>query len=389
MRLTATTHSLELITSAAGNIGWHAVFNNLTAADSAALDGQGNILAAATTTIVSAPAAAEQRDVLNLFITNNGSGANDITIQKNAAGTLTPLFRVTLAASEDIQFSANKGFWVTDGQGRQKQASPDSLPITGRSVFMTKVGATAPEAAGVRYWPGKDAGAPGAFTVGSPGLSGRAVDGMNAADAGCFQLWTPSGALWLRRWYFIGSAATNSELIDLMLINSGIAVTTITAQTLNTVALPARDANGATAGLGIIAALLVTAATTNAGAIGNCTISYTNSAGTAGRTGTMASFPATANIGSVVPFELQAGDQGVQSVQSITLGTSLVTGAVSLILYRVIDAIAAANANIASTQPNNALGNIRIWNGAALFPLIYPSNTTAVNATSALMIEER
>ena len=36
---------------------------------------------------------------------------------------------------------------------------------------------------------------------------------------------------------------------------------------------------------------------------------------------------------------VQAGDLGVQSVQSITLGTSLVTGAVSLILYRLIDAI--------------------------------------------------
>lgn len=389
MRLTATTHSIELITSAAGSIAWHAVFNNLTATDSAALDGQGNITTATTTSIVAAPAASEQRDVMNLQVRNYGAASNGITIQKNVSGTLHALFKATLAAGETIQFSANKGFEVLDAQGRTKMVTADAPPVMGRSVFMVKTGATAPEAAGIRYWHGKDAGAPGVFTIGTPGLAGRATDGMSATDAGCFALWTPSGALWLRRWYLNASAAHSYELIDLMLINSGIVVTTTTAQTLNTVTLPARDQNGATAGLGVIAGLLVATATTNAGAIANCTISYTNSAGTAGRTGTMASFPATANIGSVIPFELQAGDLGVQSVQSITLGTSLVTGAVSLILYRVIDAIAMVNANIGNVQPGAGLGNIRLWNSSCLFPLQFPSSTSAGNVSTTLLVEER
>jgi hypothetical protein len=51
----------------------------------------------------------------------------------------------------------------------------------------------------------------------------------------------------------------------------------------------------------------------------------------------MASFPATAVAGTLVPFQLATGDRGVQSVQSVTLGTSYVAGAISLVLFRIID----------------------------------------------------
>jgi hypothetical protein len=82
------------------------------------------------------------------------------------------------------------------------------------------------------------------------------------------------------------------------------------------------------------------AATTNAGAISNTTISYTNSAGVAGRTGTiMPDWPATAVLGHLSPFSLQSGDAGVRSIQSITLGTSYVTGTVGLVLHRDIASV--------------------------------------------------
>ena len=173
MRLTNTTHSLELITSAAGSIAWHAVFNNLTATDSAALDGQGNITTATTTTLVAAPAASEQRDILNLAIRNAAAASNDVTVQKNVSGTLYPIFKATLAAGEMLEFSPNLGFSVLDAQGRVKTVTPDAPPLVGRTSLMLKTGATATEAAGVRYAPWKDAGSPGVFTVGTPGLAGH------------------------------------------------------------------------------------------------------------------------------------------------------------------------------------------------------------------------
>jgi hypothetical protein len=119
-------------------------------------------------------------------------------------------------------------------------------------------------------------------------------------------------------------------------VNSGLVVTTTTAQAITPVAIPARDTFDTANGDGVLAGFLVTTATTNAGAITNMTISYTNSAGVAGRTGTVTSFPATAVIGSFIPVNLQAGDKGIQSVQSVTFGTSLAAGAVSLVLYRVV-----------------------------------------------------
>ncbi|MFO0749129.1 MAG: hypothetical protein U1F43_26225 [Myxococcota bacterium] len=70
----------------------------------------------------------------------------------------------------------------------------------------------------------------------------------------------------------------------------------------------------------------VSTATTNVSAVTNMTMTYTNSAGTGSRTGTIGELPATAVAGTFVQFQLDSGDVGVRSIQSLTLGTSLVTG---------------------------------------------------------------
>jgi hypothetical protein len=83
----------------------------------------------------------------------------------------------------------------------------------------------------------------------------------------------------------------------------------------------------------------VRTATTNAAAVLNATLDYTNSAGTPGRTGTIlptTGIPATAVAGTFIPFMLAAGDAGIRSIQNITLGTSLGAGAIHLVAYRVI-----------------------------------------------------
>jgi len=40
-----------------------------------------------------------------------------------------------------------------------------------------------------------------------------------------------------------------------------------------------------------------------------------------------------------MPFQLAAGDTGIRSIQTLTLGTSYVTGSLSLVLYRVLATI--------------------------------------------------
>ena len=155
---------------------------------------------------------------------------------------------------------------------------------------------------------------------GTPGVNGRNTDGTNSADFGCIPIANPStGGNYLTELQMASSVNHTHLFFDVLWVNTGIVVTTTTAQTINSVAWPARDLNGTTNGAGVQIGILVTTATTNGSAITNCTMSYTNQDGTAGHTATMASFPATAVVGSVVWFQLHAGDTGVRSIQSITL----------------------------------------------------------------------
>jgi hypothetical protein len=175
--------------------------------------------------------------------------------------------------------------------------------------------------------------APGLPEPGATPVSGLAGAALSAPILGQIPVDTTS----ILTNYMVGakytSATSNSMLIvDRLWENSGIVVTTLTAQTINSVVFPARE----TTGDNVMVGIEVSTATTNVSAVTTITMSYTNSNNVAGRTATISSFPATAVAHSLTLFELQAGDQGVQSIQSITLGTSLVTGGIHLVAFKPI-----------------------------------------------------
>jgi hypothetical protein len=152
-------------------------------------------------------------------------------------------------------------------------------------------------------------------------------------------------------------------------------VTTTGGQAVVSPTWPARDASASTAGSKILLALECSSATGNAGAITNTTVSYTNAAGTAGRTATLASFPATAPAGTFVPLSLAAGDDGVRSVQTVTLGSSYVSGAVHLVAYRLVASIPIPAANVATDRNFTALGLPTVWDSSVLQLVVWPSGT--------------
>jgi hypothetical protein len=161
--------------------------------------------------------------------------------------------------------------------------------------------------------------------------------------------------------------------------NTGLTVTTTTAQTVNSVAWPARDRNGSTNGEGVMIGLEVTTATTNASAITNMTMSYTNQDGTAGRTATVPSFAATAVAGYIAIFNLAAGDTGVRSIQSITFGTSLGGGAVQLMAFRPVTFIPMPD-NLTSEARNCTpfeIGLPHLWDNADLMLIGIASSAIA------------
>lgn len=166
---------------------------------------------------------------------------------------------------------------------------------------------------------------------------------------------------------------------------SALSVTSTSGQTINSSTLPARDNAGSTSGDGVLCGLEV-AATMGSGTPA-LTLAYTNQAGTGSR--------AAANIDAVVTtsaqgafhrFSLQAGDTGVQSVQTYTANATMTTGTISLVLYRVLAALELGAALVPSAIDALTGGFQQIFNGTVPFLIFVPQTTTAT-AVSGEYIE--
>lgn len=165
------------------------------------------------------------------------------------------------------------------------------------------------------------------------------------------------------------------SVIDRLWANGAITITTTGAQAITQPTLPARDATGSTSGVGVLVAIEVSANCGN-GAVSNTTLQYTNSAGTAGRTGTIASFPVSATVGTWVPFALAAGDVGVQSIQSITLGTSYVSGTIHLVAYRELVRVPLAGSLVGVDRSAYQLDLPAVYNSSVVSLVYLPTSTT-------------
>lgn len=159
-------------------------------------------------------------------------------------------------------------------------------------------------------------------------------------------------------------------LCDRLWHNGGYTITSTSAQNSTTPTWPARDANGSTNGEGVFLAVEVSAAT-GAGTP-TITISYTNSAGTAGRSATniQNTIASTAAAG-VYLIGLQSGDLGVRSVQSLTLSATWTSGTIKLVAYRPIYPFTAPNngASAPVTSMDDALsaGFGRVYDSSVLY----------------------
>lgn len=248
-----------------------------------------------------------------------------------------------------------------------------------------KVGATM-EAAGVMHSLFYTSGRPGAAAAPTPGLNGAAL----TTYAGQIPWSNPSsGNAYLARLSANSSQAGTLVLCDRLWHNSSINITTTTLQAITSGAMPARDNNGATSGAGLMVALEVSGATGNGGSIANTTLVYTNSAGTAGKTATMAAFPATANAGTFVPFQLAAGDSGIRSLaggsEGLVLGTSYVSGTVHLVIYRELARVDINRDNAGAAIDAITGGFPQLYSNTVPFLVWIPSVTTAATVSGQII----
>lgn len=394
LNLASTSDLIRVVTSHAAQIEVHASWVDLNG--TTVTPGRTNtapITTAATTTVVASPAASTVRNVKHLNITNDhASQSCTVTVEHTDGTNAIEMMAFTLLPGENMIFN-EEGRWAhSDAQGAEYP--PSGLgSYNGRSIGFMKSG-TASDAAGYWYCTSKDAGFPGAWAPGTPGVNGRVTDGTQSADYGCFPIANPTaGGNYLTEVNMAASVNHTHVLFDCLWVNSGLVVTTTTAQSITTPTLPARDINGTTNGEGCSIALLFTTASTLAAVGSNLTVSYTNSDGVSGRTATLSAIvgsqvPATPVIGTIVWFNLQAGDRGVRSIQSITLGTSMLTGTISLMITRDIATIGTTIPNV-NAQKIIGTPGIRLYNGTCLLHSVLTSATTATFFAGELVVMEK
>lgn len=215
------------------------------------------------------------------------------------------------------------------------------------------------------------AGDPPASTLAAPTTTGRALDrtssgAMPIPSAG-------SNTLYLAGVQIAGPTVGNVGLYDRAVEWGGLSGTSTAAQSLSAVTLPARCGTGD--GYGIwLDWYTATGATLSA----SVTASYTNQAGTSGRTATLVGgTPASVPANRCYQLALQGDDTGVQSVQSVTLGTSTGTaGNFGCTIRRLIETIPNHTANVGQSKGYGETGLAVIPTDACLELLVLASTTS-------------
>lgn len=394
LNLSSTSDIIRVITASAASIDVHASWVDLsgTTVTPGSLNTP-NITTATTTTVVPAPGASTVRNVKALYMTNVSSSASTRVAVEHFDGTnAVEMMGFILLPGENMTFNEEGRWRHFDANGAEYP--PAGLgAYSGFPVGFMKTG-TASDAVGYWYCTSKDGGFPGAWAVGTPGVNGRVTDGTTSGDFGCIPIKNPAtGANYVTELQMAASVNHSHLFFDVLWVNSGLTITTTTAQSITSPTLPARDVNGTTNGEGCMIAILCTAAVGLAGVASNATVSYTNSDGTAGRTATLTAIvgsqaPATPVIGTMIWFNLAAGDKGVRSIQSITLGTSWVSGSISLMITRDIATIGTTIPNVSAQKVIGTPG-IRLYNGTCLLHCVQTSVTTATFFSGELTIAEK
>lgn len=214
----------------------------------------------------------------------------------------------------------------------------------GQDYVGNKSSLTTAAQTGLSLWTA--AGMPAAGGFGT----GKARRQVTAATAGAIPFTNPGGAKTLHLSNAGGQTTVAAglfwlvdRLVDYAPFECGTGAVALGAQTTSDTgdALPRYSP-----GVGVRMFLEVSQAFTGANPSQGYTISYTNSSGVSGRTATVAGTAVLYTVGRM-PYtgtwlfvDLQAGDVGVQSVQSVTVtGGDKTVGQIAVVLCRVMDIV--------------------------------------------------
>lgn len=217
-----------------------------------------------------------------------------------------------------------------------------SAIAAGRTVQFNKASMTS--STGFVYTHFRNAGMPGAAGT-APTTTGVA---LSRTSTGAIPIPAPSATSYISSYEGVAANPGTLMLADRLIEFGGLSAAVTTAQTVSALALPSRATSATDVELWL-EVYTVGGATASA----TVTASYTNQAGTSGRTATLVGgLPASGTqVNRTYQMSLQSGDTGVQSVQSLTLGTSTGTaGNIGLVLRRTLLTGAMPSANVGFAQ---------------------------------------
>ena len=212
----------------------------------------------------------------------------------------------------------------------------------GPSVKFSKASITT--AAGFFYSHFRTAGMPAANSS-TPATTGVQ---LSRSSQGAMAIPAPSNTSYISSFEGVCAQLGTVVLADRLVEFGGLSGIVTTAQAVSALALPARASSATDVEL-----WLEVYAAGGATASATVTASYTNQSGTSGRTATLiGGIPASGvPVQRSYQFALQAGDTGVKSVESLTIGTSTGTaGNIGLVLRRSLITGAVPQANIGFFQ---------------------------------------
>lgn len=245
-------------------------------------------------------------------------------------------------------------------------------PILKQGLAMAAVG-------GLRgYTPWYAPGIPGPSVATTVGINGEAVTPALASVGGRLFRDNPvSPALaYMGRLALQASQPGMFWLIDRLWQNSGLSVTSTVAQPITPAALPARSGDGTANGLDVLAALEWSA--TGGAGTPTTTLTYTDQDGNTGATGLVGGVAASP-VGTFEIFTLAAGDRGIRAPTSFIQSSTRTSGAMHLVLFRVLAQLEITTANVGNAIDPLTGGLPRIYDDSVLQLVWFPVVTTATN----------
>lgn len=224
----------------------------------------------------------------------------------------------------------------------------------------------------------KSAGNPGAGS--DPGSTAGAIPDSSTTGA---VLWAnPSGGASsaVARMSYENTLQSTLILYDRLWHGGGFVSSSTSSQSISSPpALTRPDANG-------VGAELWLEVTTGWAATSTVvTWTYTNSAGTTGKTNTYTNTVSTV-ANQMIPLPLASGDTGIKVPQAIQFATSVASGVFNLVILRPIARIPVPANNVANQLGVFDLGLPAVYDSACIAGMLYTSTTTTGVCDATLQI---